>query len=52
VSDAEIARLPDPDLYHDAMFLYQFGRWGPRDLDDCDALLLALIRKLQKAKRG
>jgi hypothetical protein len=44
VSAAEIARLPDPDLLYDAYFLWQHGTWTAQTLDECDALLLALVR--------
>jgi hypothetical protein len=44
VTPGEIDRLPDPDLFRDAMFLAGRGTWTARDLDDTDALLVALIR--------
>ena len=52
ISESEVARLPDPDLFRDAVFLSQHGTWSPADLDDCDALLLALVQRLHNAKRG
>lgn len=48
MSDAEIDRLPDPDLFRDAMFLARHGRWSPQDLDDTDTQLLALIERLHR----
>jgi len=47
VSDAEIRRLPDPDLLYDALDLVRIGRWSATELDDTDALLLALIRRMR-----
>lgn len=52
MGEAEIERLPDPDLFRDALTLYQRGTFSPRDLDDTDALLLALLQKFWTAKRG
>ena len=52
MSQAEIDRLPDPDLFRDAVVLWQHGTFSPRDLDDMDALLLALLTRLWNAKRG
>jgi hypothetical protein len=43
VSQAEVNRLPDPDLFRDALLLSRRGTFSPRDLDDTDALLLALV---------
>ena len=51
IGDAEIERLPDPDLFHDAVFLSQHGTWTAADLDATDALLLALVRRIHNAKR-
>lgn len=50
-SSSEIDRLPDPALFRDAVFLANNGRWSPRDLDDTDALLLALVKRLQTPAR-
>jgi hypothetical protein len=48
VSEREIDRLPDPDLFRDAVRLKRAGvRWTPRELDECDALLLALLDKFK-----
>lgn len=52
MSVAEVDRLPEPDLFRDATFLATGGVWSPRDLDDTDALLLALIGKLRNTRRG
>jgi hypothetical protein len=53
VSQAEINRLPDPDLFRDALFLNDHGRWSPRELDETDALLLALLARLRiQSKRA
>ena len=52
MTKGEIDRLPDPDLFRDAMFLNQSGQWSPRDLDETDALLLALIGKFRNVRRG
>ena len=52
MSDAEIDRLPDPDLFRDALTLSQHGTFSPSDLDGMDALLLGLLRLLWGAKRG
>ena len=52
VSDAEVERLADPDLFRDAVFLSQHGTWSPADLDATDALLLALVQRLHTTKRG
>lgn len=46
VGDKEVDRLPDPETFRDAVFLAGRGTFSPRDLDDMDALLLALIRRL------
>lgn len=43
-------RLPDPDLFRDAVFLWRFGRFSARDLDDMDALLFGLIHRLANTK--
>lgn len=51
VGDREIDKLPDPELFRDAVFLAGRGTFSPSDLDGMDALLLALITKLTKAKR-
>lgn len=52
VGQAEIERLPDPDLFRDALFLVRRGTFSPRDLDETDALLVDLIRKIDNVKRG
>ena len=52
VSDAEVEKLPDPDLFRDAVFLSQVGSWSAADLDATDALLLALVQRIRNAKRG
>lgn len=43
MSGAQIQSLPDPDLFLDALWLSDNGRWSPSDLDDTDALLLSVI---------
>ena len=52
ISEAEVDRLPDPDLFRDAWMLYQHGTWNAAVLDETDALLLALVRKFQGVKVG
>jgi hypothetical protein len=52
VTTGEIDRLPDPDLFRDAMLLAEIGTWSPQELDDTDAILLALVRKIRTARRG
>jgi hypothetical protein len=52
VGEAEIERLPDPATFRDAVFLAGAGRWSPAELDDTDALLLALVMQLRHSKRG
>lgn len=47
-----MAKLPDPDLFRDAFVLWQRGTFSPRELDDTDALLLALLNRFWNAKRG
>ncbi len=51
MSQAEIDRLPDPELFLDALRLAQIGRWSPADLDATDALLLALVDRMRNARR-
>jgi hypothetical protein len=51
VYDGEIDYLPDPDLFRDALFLAARGTWSARDMDECDALLLALVRRIQNTRR-
>jgi hypothetical protein len=52
VSEAEVERLPDPDTFRDAIILSRHGTFSARDLDETDALLLALLHRLWNAKRG
>jgi hypothetical protein len=54
VTEAEVDRLPDPELFRDAFYLYQYGTWTAQTLDECDALLLALVRSFQNTvvKKG
>ena len=52
VSEREVQQLPDPDTFKDALLLSTEGRWSPKDLDETDALLLALIDRIRNAKRG
>lgn len=52
VSEAEVDKLPDPDLFRDAFLLSQRGTFTPQALDETDALLLALVRKFWNVKRG
>ena len=49
VSEAEVQKLPDPDTFKDAILLATEGRWSPKDLDEVDALLLALIQLIRNA---
>ena len=51
VYEREIERLPEPDVFRDAVFLSSVGHWSPRDLDASDALLVALIRSLWSARK-
>lgn len=44
-------KLPDPDLFRDALILSQAGSWSPRDLDDTDAILLSVVQKLRNTRR-
>jgi hypothetical protein len=40
-------------MFRDAVFLATYGRFSPADIDGMDALLLALIKRLQTPpKRG
>lgn len=48
VGDAEIDRLPDPETFRDAVFLAKHGTFSPRDMDEMDALMFALITRLRK----
>lgn len=48
---AEIAKLPDPDLFTDALTLAYRGTWTPSELDATDALLLALVDRLRNTRR-
>jgi hypothetical protein len=50
IGDSEIERLPDPDLFRDAVLLSQQGSFSAADLDAMDALLLALIHKLRNVQ--
>jgi hypothetical protein len=52
VYEAEVDLLPDPDLFRDAVLLAASG-WpvSERDLDETDALLFALARRLRNVKR-
>jgi hypothetical protein len=52
VGTAEIEALPDPETFRDALILATAGTWSPSDLDETDALLLALVRKIREAKTG
>lgn len=45
MSDAEINRLPDPELWADARLLASRGTWSPRDLDDMDLEMHHLVRR-------
>jgi hypothetical protein len=45
---SEIDKLPDPELFRDAVFLAERGRWSAPELDATNALLVALIRKLSR----
>ena len=52
IGESEVEKLPDPDLFRDAVFLSQMGTWSPADLDATDALLLGLVQRIRNAKRG
>lgn len=52
VSEAAVEKLPDPDLFRDALLLSQAGSWSASDLDATDALLVALVMKLKFARTG
>ena len=52
MSEAEVERLPDPDLFRDAFLLSQHGVWTPSEMDAADALLLSLVTKFQTARRS
>lgn len=45
MSDAEIDRLPDPELWVEARLLASRGTFTPRDLDAMDAELYLLTRR-------
>lgn len=47
MSAEKIEKLPDPELFRDAVLLHKRGTFSPRDLDEMDALLLALIQRLK-----
>ena len=51
VTEAEVDKLPDPDLFRDAQLLSVRGSWSARDLDETDALVLALTRKFMNTRR-
>ncbi len=38
--------------FRDAIFLWENGVWTPSELDNADALLVALVQRLKGAKRG
>ena len=52
MSEAEVERLPDPDMFRDAFFLSQHGVWTPSELDGADALVLSLVQKFKTARRS
>jgi hypothetical protein len=52
VTEAEVDRLPDPDLFRDALFLHTHGVITPSELEGMDALLLALVRSLKTPRRS
>jgi hypothetical protein len=52
VTEREIDRLPDPDLFRDALLLSEVGTFSARDLDEMDTVLLSLVRKLRTSKTG
>lgn len=45
-------RLPDPDLFRDAVFLAGNGLWTASELDSADALLVALVRLIKNSRRS
>jgi len=52
VSEGEVDKLPDPDLFRDALLLAEHGTISPRELDETDALLVGLLRRFWNVKRG
>jgi hypothetical protein len=52
VSEAEIDRLSDPDLLRDAILLHASGVFTPRELEEIDALVLAVVQRLRSARKG
>lgn len=52
MTEGEVDRLPDPELFRDALFLAGSPFPGsPRDLDDTDASLYALVQMIRNARR-
>lgn len=53
IRDSEVDKLPDPELFRDAVFLVDNPTWTPRDLDEADEQLLQLMKRLRTpVKRG
>jgi hypothetical protein len=52
LTEGQVDALPDPELFRDAWMLAGWGTFSPRDLDDTDALLLNLTRRLKRILRG
>lgn len=52
MGESEIDKLPDPDLFRDAIFLLARGTWSAEDLDNTDSRLVALVRKLGSVRKG
>jgi hypothetical protein len=52
VTTRELDRLPDPELFRDALMLADTVSWSPAEMDATDALLYALIHSIRNARRG
>lgn len=49
VREAQIDKLPDPELFRDAWFLSRRGVWTPSELDAAPEMLIALVQAFQSA---
>lgn len=50
VTQGEIDRLPEPELFRDAKLLAEAGLFTPSELDAMDAKLLALVHKFRNVR--
>lgn len=50
MSDAEVDKLPDPDLWRDAQYLAHRGSFSPTDLDLMDEGLYQLTWRLMTTR--